>query len=146
VRQLALPSDALVVLVVRNKEVIPPRGSTSLLLDDQVYVLSGVAYQKVVAELFRERSPDEAVLEEAREHEFSLDARVATLGDLEDFYGLDLGSSRDEPLAEWLDRTMKATARPGLRVPVGDGTNVKLVILSVQNGRAHKVAVEIANQ
>jgi hypothetical protein len=108
-------------------------------------VLSGVTYQKVVAELFRQRSPDEAELEEAREHEFSLDARVATLGDLEDFYGLELGSARDEPLAEWLDRTMSVTARPGLRVPVGDGTGVKLIILSVQNGRPHKVAVEFSN-
>lgn len=146
VRQLALPADSLVVLVVRDKEVISPRGSTSLETNDLVYVLSAVSYQKVVSELFRHRTPDEAVLEEAREHEFSLDARVATLGDLEDFYGLDLGSSRDEPLSEWLDRTMKMTARPGLRVPVGDGTNVNLVILSVQNGRPHKVAVEIAQQ
>jgi cell volume regulation protein A len=146
VRQLALPADSLVVLVVRSKEVISPRGSTSLRLNDQVYVLSGVPYQKVVAELFRQRTPDEAELEEAREHEFSLDARVATLGDLEDFYGLELGSGRDEPLAEWLDRTMDVTPRPGLRVPVGDGTGVKLVILSVQNGRPHKVAVEIAHQ
>jgi cell volume regulation protein A len=145
VRQLALPADSLVVLVVRNKEVISPRGSTSLELNDQVYVLSSVAYQKVVAELFRHRTPDEAVLAEAREHEFALDARVATLGDLEDFYGLELGSGRDEPLAEWLDRTMHMTARPGLRVPVGDGTGVNLVILSVQNGRPHKVAVEIAH-
>jgi cell volume regulation protein A len=144
VRQLPLPSDALVVLVVRNKEVISPRGSTSLRPDDQVYVLSAVTYQKVVAELFRHRSPDEAVLEEAREHEFSLDARVATVGDLEDFYGLELGSGRDEPLSEWLDRTLKVTARPGLKVPVGEGAHVNLVILSVQNGRPHKVAVEIS--
>jgi cell volume regulation protein A len=142
VRQLPLPADALVVLVVRRKDVISPRGSTMLEENDQVYVLSAVSYRKVVAELFRERSPDEAVLAEAREHEFSLDARIATLGDLEDFYGLELGRARDEPVAEWLDRTMRSPAAPGLRVPLGGGSGISLVVLSVHQGRPHQVAVE----
>jgi potassium/hydrogen antiporter len=141
VRQLPLPADALVVLIVRGRDVISPRGSTQLRLGDQVYVLSAVSYRKVVAEMFTTRRPDEAALAEA--HEFSLDARLATIGDLEDFYGLELGRDRDEPLAEWLDRRLSRVPAPGTRVPIGDGTGVNLVILSVQNGRPHQVALEI---
>jgi hypothetical protein len=109
---------------------------------DHVYVLSAVSYRKVVAELFGVRLPDEMVL--AGEHEFSLDAKVATLGDLEDFYGLELGPGRDEPLAEWLDRTVTRGVKPGMRVPIGDGTGVHLIVVSVQNGRPHRVAVEFS--
>lgn len=143
ISQLPLPADALIVMVVRQHEVIPPRGSTILAAHDQIYVLSEVSYRRVVAELFSERLPDELVF--AGEHEFSLDARLATIGDLEDFYGLELGRNRDEPLAEWLDGRLSRAPAPGTRVPVGGGAGVNLVILSVQNGRPHKVAVEISN-
>jgi potassium/hydrogen antiporter len=145
VRQLPLPADSLVVLVVRDRDVIPPRGSTEIKEGDQVYVLSAVAYRRVVGELFTARRPDEASLGETREFEFSLDARLATIGDLEDFYGLELGRDRDESLAEWLDRRLSRVPVPGTRVPIGDGTNVNLVVLSVQNSRPHQVAIEIAH-
>lgn len=143
ISQLPLPANALIVLVVRGHEVISPRGSTMLLEGDQTYVLNVVSYRKVVAELFAERVPDEMAF--AGEHEFSLDARIATLGDLEDFYGVSLGRDRDESLSEWLDGRMPGRPAPGTRIPLGKSTGVSLVILSLQNGRPHKVAVEIAN-
>jgi cell volume regulation protein A len=143
ISQLPLPSGALVVMVVREHTVIPPRGSTILTERDQVYVLSAVSYRRVIGELFSERFPDELVF--AAEHQFSLDARLATIGDLEDFYGLSLGRNRDQPLSEWLDRRVPRTPKPGARIPVGVGTGVSLVVLSVQDGRPHKIAVELSN-
>lgn len=141
IRQLPLPADALVVLVVRGKDVIPPRGSTVLVPRDQVYVLNGVNYRRVVAELFTTRRPDEAAL--GGTHVFSLDARLATVGDLGDFYGLELGREADEPLVDYLDRTMEMPAAPGLHIPLGRKSGVNLIILSVQNGKPRQVAVEI---
>jgi cell volume regulation protein A len=141
IRELPLPTDALIVLVVRGKEVISPRGSTVLQGGDQVYVLSSVNYRRVVAELFVTRVPDEIML--AGTHEFSLDARLATVGDLEDFYGVELGNAADEPLADYLNRTMEMPAAPGAHVPLGRKSGVNLVILSVQNGKPRQVAVEI---
>ena len=143
ISQLPLPLGALIVMVVRGHGVISPRGSTVLAERDQVYVLSAVSYRRVVGDLFSERPPDELVF--AAEHEFSLDARLATIGDLEDFYGLALGRNRDQPLSEWLDRRIPRVPKPGTRVPVGVGTGVNLVVLSVQDGRPHKVAVELTN-
>jgi cell volume regulation protein A len=141
IRQLPLPRDALVVLVVRGKSVIPPRGSTVLVEGDQVYVLSGVAHRPLVTELFAANLPDDASMAAAQE--FTLDARLATVGDLEDFYGLELGRSRDERLVEWLDRTMELPAAPGIHVPIKERDGVDLVIVSVRNGKPHQVAVEI---
>ena len=141
VRQLPLPADSLIMLVVRGKDVIPPRGSTVLQEGDQVYVLSGVPYHQVVAELFAAGQPDEAAL--SGTHEFSLDARLATVGDVEDFYGVELGREKDESLAEYLDRTMEMPVAPGAHVPLGRDSKVDLVILSTRNGKPHQVAVEI---
>jgi len=124
--------------------VIPPRGSTVLNDRDLVYVLSAVSYRRVIGELFSERFPDELVF--AAEHEFSLDARLATIGDLEDFYGLALGRNRDQPLSEWLERRHPRTPAPGTRISAGVGTGVNLVVLSVQDGRPYKVAVELTNR
>jgi NhaP-type Na+/H+ and K+/H+ antiporter len=131
-------------MVVRENTVVSPRGSTVLRERDQVYVLSAVSYRRVIGELFSERFPDELVF--AGEHEFSLDARLATIGDLEDFYGLSLGRNREQPLSEWLDRRVPRTPAPGTRIPVGIGTGVNLVVLSIQDGRPHKVAVELNNR
>ena len=108
-------SASLIVLVVRGKEVIPPRGSTRLRERDQVYVLSGVPYHTVVSELFAAALKDDAAL--SGTHEFSMDARLATVGDVEEFYGVELGRAKDEPLAEYLDRTMEFPAVPGGQVP-----------------------------
>jgi cell volume regulation protein A len=144
ISELPLPAGALVVMVVRENTVVSPRGSTVLRERDQVYVLSAVSYRRVIGELFSERFPDELVF--AGEHEFSLDARLATIGDLEDFYGLSLGRNREQPLSEWLDRRVPRTPAPGTRIPVGIGTGVNLVVLSIQDGRPHKVAVELNNR
>jgi potassium/hydrogen antiporter len=40
VSELELPESALVILIVRDEQAIPPRGSTSLEPDDRVYVLA----------------------------------------------------------------------------------------------------------
>jgi cell volume regulation protein A len=145
IRTLPLPADSLIVLVVRGKEVIPPRGSTTLTERDQVYVLSGVPYHTVVAELFSAALQDDAALSGV--HEFSMDARLATVGDVEEFYGLELGRAKDEPLAEFLDRTMEFPAVPGGQVPLGGrNSKVNLVILSTRNGKPHQVALDVTTE
>lgn len=144
IRRLALPTDALVVLVVRDQQVISPRGSTVLQEGDQVYVLSQVKHRPIVAELFAAGAPDEAALAETGE--FALDARLATVGDVADFYGLELGGGRDEPLAAWLERRLQRPAQPGDRLPVHDGAEADLVVVSVRSGRPHIVAIEMRRE
>ena len=52
VRELGLPRDALVAVVVRDGQAIPPRGSTQIERGDTLYVLSRKESRRKVEELF----------------------------------------------------------------------------------------------
>jgi cell volume regulation protein A len=52
VRELGLPRDALVAVVVRDGEAIPPRGSTVIASGDRLYVLSRKESRRKVEKLF----------------------------------------------------------------------------------------------
>lgn len=52
VRELALPREALVAVIVRGGEAIPPRGSTVIRADDRLYVLARRAVRPRIEALF----------------------------------------------------------------------------------------------
>ena len=52
VRDLALPRDALIAIVVRGEEALPPRGSTVIESGDRLYVLARQTARPVVRRLF----------------------------------------------------------------------------------------------
>jgi cell volume regulation protein A len=52
VRELGLPRDALVAVLVRDGEAVPPRGSTQIESGDTLYVLSRKESRRKVEELF----------------------------------------------------------------------------------------------
>jgi cell volume regulation protein A len=52
VRELRLPRDSLVAVVVRGEEAIPPRGSTRIEPDDRLYVLARAESRGAVQRLF----------------------------------------------------------------------------------------------
>ena len=52
VRELGLPRDALVAVLVRDGEAVPPRGSTRIESGDTLYVLSRKESRRKVEDLF----------------------------------------------------------------------------------------------
>lgn len=138
IRELPLPRDVLVLLVVRDTEVIPPRGSTVLQARDQAYVLYEVSQGPVIGRLFRTSRPDTAAL--AGRREFSFDAQLATVGDLEEFYGVSLGRSANLPLSTWLMDHLPRTVEPGQRFR---HQGLDLLVLSVRDGQPHMVALDL---
>ena len=52
VRELGLPRDALVAVIVRDGEALPPRGSTLIEDGDRLYVLSRRESRRAVERLF----------------------------------------------------------------------------------------------
>ena len=52
VRELGLPRDALVAVIVRDGEAVPPRGSTLIESGDRLYVLSRKESRRRVERLF----------------------------------------------------------------------------------------------
>jgi potassium/hydrogen antiporter len=57
VRDLALPRDSLVAVIVRNEESVLPRGSTRIEADDHLYVLSRTESRAAVQRLFDSWEP-----------------------------------------------------------------------------------------
>ena len=51
-RELGLPRDALVAVIVRDGEAVPPRGSTLIESGDTLYVLSRKESRRRVERLF----------------------------------------------------------------------------------------------
>jgi cell volume regulation protein A len=52
VRDLGLPRDALVAVIVRDDEAVPPRGSTQIESGDTLYVLSRKESRRAIERLF----------------------------------------------------------------------------------------------
>ena len=140
IRELPLPTDALITLVVRGQEVIAPRGSTVLEPDDLVYVLHGTGSGTTVSALFAPSAPDDAVSPATTETPLPLDARLATVGDVADFYGVRLDSDAGQPLADWLVERLRRPAAVGERI---DLEGISLTVLTTQEGRPHLVSVEL---
>ena len=140
IRDLPLPLDALITLIVRGSEVIAPRGSTVLQPDDQVYVLHSAGAGMLVSTLFAASPPDDATLTDAAQMPFALDASLSTVEDIANFYGVVLPGRPTKVLAEWLEQRLGRRAVPGDRVTHGGLT---LLVLSARRGQPHLIAVEL---
>ncbi|MEX1184262.1 MAG: potassium/proton antiporter [Gemmatimonadota bacterium] len=89
VRDLRLPDGAVVAMLVREREIIPPRGSTLIGVGDHVFLVMRPGLRPLVDRLFRPRREPPAV---PAETEFPLRGDT-TVAELEEFYGIVL----DEP-------------------------------------------------
>lgn len=85
IRELALPESMVVALIAREKEIIPPRGSTRVLPGDHVFLVMRPEARPLVNRVFSRDHEGASVVPSAVE--FPLQAR-ATVGDLEEFYGI----------------------------------------------------------
>ena len=116
VRELALPDEAVIAMIVREERMIPPRGSTRIRPQDHVFVVINPSVRQLVDALFLHgrdtaRSLSEGVVFPLR--------GSATLADLRDIYGLTIeGEDEDRTLDEILRE------RLGDRLEVGRGVSL----------------------
>jgi potassium/hydrogen antiporter len=134
VRDLALPEGAVIALIARGRQVIPPRGSTQILAGDHVFVLLRPGVRGIVDRVLSRLTGDS---EPTADVDFLL--RGATrVADLEEFYGVPLdapgSSSLDEVLRERLGRDLE----PGDMLDVGP---VGLVVREVVDGHVETVGL-----
>ena len=111
VRDLALPDGVVIAMIVRDKQVIPPRGSTKILPGDDVFVLLRPAVRALVEHVFGPQGGDE--WSPATAVEFPLRG-TTRLGEVEEFYGIHIDAPADQTLDEFL------RARLGREPAVGD--------------------------
>jgi cell volume regulation protein A len=111
VRDLALPDGVLVAMIVRDKKVIPPRGSTTILPGDDVFVLLRTGVREMVDQVFGEAGADSWL--PAPAFEFPLRG-TTRIGEIEEFYGIHI----DAPETQTLDQFLRD--RLGKDPSVGD--------------------------
>ena len=99
VRELALPDGVLIAMIVRGKQVTPPRGSTRILAGDDVFVLLRPAVRDLVEHVFADA--EDLAWQPAWSMEFPL--RGATrVGEVEEFYGIRIDAPPSQALGEFL--------------------------------------------
>ncbi|MEX2581713.1 MAG: potassium/proton antiporter [Gemmatimonadota bacterium] len=96
VRDLAIPETVVVALIARGEQIIPPRGSTRINPGDHVFVVLRPEVRPLVNRLFSEDHRDPGGITAGVE--FPLLAS-ATIGDLEEFYGIALDAPSGWTLA-----------------------------------------------
>jgi len=99
VRDLALPDGVVIAMIVRDQQVIPPRGSTQLLPGDHVFMLLRPSVRELVERVFRGSEGGTWVPASAVEFPLRGTTRV---GEIEEFYGVRIDALRTETLDEFL--------------------------------------------
>lgn len=137
VRDLALPESAVIAMLVRGREVIPPRGSTTIESDDHVFVVLKPPVRSLVDGMFapRARPPAERVMEVA----FPL-AATATVGDVEEFYGIHLDPNPTRTLGDLMVERLGKQPTEGARIDAGE---FRLAARTIVEGRVTEVDVEV---
>jgi potassium/hydrogen antiporter len=136
VRDLALPDTAVIAMIARGQEVIPPRGRTPIRPGDHVFVVLRPQVRPRVDRLFSARGS-------TREPELIAEMPIAhdtTVGELEEFYGVHLDSDLDRSLGELLAERLGEDLREGAELQAGE---LKLSVRKVVGGEVREVGIEI---
>jgi potassium/hydrogen antiporter len=136
VRDLRLPDGAVVAMLVRASEIIPPRGSTLVQVGDHLFLVMRPGLRPLVDRIFRPRKDAFAVPVET---EFPLRGDT-TVAELDEFYGIRL----DEPPAATLHDVLAGRLRDGL--DVGSRLRlqgVDLVVRAMYEGAVDRVGLVI---
>lgn len=137
-RDLALPEGAVVAMLARDKQLIPPRGSTEVRGGDHLYIVVNKEARLPVDAVFARRRGDGRTTLPA---EFPLRGTVSA-ADLEDMYGIRVGKSPGSTL-EQLIRQHTDSVAVGTAVTL-DG--VRLRVRELSEGRILSVGVALTEE
>jgi len=138
IRELSLPEGALVAMIVRGQEMVPPRGSTQLLAGDHVFVLLRPRTRWLVDRIFAAGGGE--VRAEPIDAEFYLRGETR-LAELEEFYGIAIDAPGVETLHDFVKAHVEGEPRVGATVTVGP---ITLVVRETVEGRVETVGLTIA--
>ncbi|HET6638533.1 MAG TPA: potassium/proton antiporter [Gemmatimonadota bacterium] len=137
VRDLALPDGVVIAMIVRDKQVIPPRGTTKILPGDDVFVLLRPAVRALVEHVFGPAGEDSWLPIGAVEFPLRGTTR---LGEVEEFYGIHIEAPADQTLDEFL------RSKLGRHPTVGDrlaSPPITFTIRELSDDRIETVGLEI---
>jgi potassium/hydrogen antiporter len=135
--QLALPEGVVVSIVARGDSLIPPRGSTQLVVGDHVFVVLRPEVRPLVDRVFSRGSAVQEALPVLVE--FPL-MGTTTVEDLWEFYGIRLGVAGDLTLDEVI-RDRLGRVEPGSVLEIGE---ITLHVREVVDGKVNSLGLAIA--
>lgn len=137
IRDLRFPDGAVVAMIVRGEQVIPPRGSTRIEPDDHVFLVLRPEVRPLVDRIFiRGGEQKEPVPVEV---EFPLRGDT-TVAELDEFYGVRVDAPPSFTLDELLRRRLGPDPAPGAALTAGD---VRLFVRELSEGRIEKVGLAL---
>lgn len=137
VRDLRLPDGAVVAMLVREREIIPPRGSTFVRVGDHVFLVLRPGVRPLVDRLFQPRREPSLVPQET---EFPLRGDT-TVAELEEFYGIVLDASPAATLHHvLLERIGETRLEEGSRLRLG---GVDLVVRALHENAVDRVGLVV---
>lgn len=136
VSRLALPEGAVVAMISRNGGVVPPRGSSTIIEGDHVFVVLRPEIRPLVDRVFSRTPPDGVFPPTA---EFPLSG-TTTLDDLEASYGLKLRTHSNMTLDDFVRGKLGDEPPVGTSLPVD---NFVLYVRKTADGRVLRVGFEV---
>lgn len=100
-KNLALPAEVVVALIVRDQKTLLPKGSSRIEIGDHVIVVLRPKVRPLVDRIFAGQDQDEVPVNLPTSFEFPLKGNI-TVGELEEFYGIHVGGKADETLDRWI--------------------------------------------
>jgi potassium/hydrogen antiporter len=133
IRETNLPEGAVVAMLVRGGEIIPPRGSTLIEAGDHLFLVMRPGVRPLVNRLFRPGTEMPAIPSEV---EFPLRGDT-TVAQLAEFYDLRLDEPASCTLHEVFERRL-GLIEPGARLRL---STVDLVVRGVDDGFIERVGL-----
>ena len=110
IRDLALPEDVLIALIVRREQLIPPHGRTTIEVGDHVMVVLRPTLRPLIEQIFGDRS--DSIADLPVDMEFPLRG-TTRIRELEETYGIRLNADPDDTLDAAIRKQFARNAVPG---------------------------------
>lgn len=137
VRDLALPDGVLIAMIVRDQDIMPPRGSTQILPEDHVFVLLRLGVRSLVDRVFSPAVSEVALGDAMPEFPLRGTTRIA---ELEEFYGIRVEAPPKRTLDDFLRQEMGDAVAPGDTFASGP---LRFTVREVVEGRIETVGLAI---
>lgn len=116
VKELALPDGAVIALIARGQQIVPPQGSTRIHAGDHVILVLRPGIQPLVNQIFGRDSDVRGSIPTTLE--FPLRAST-TVGELQAFYTIFVDASPNSTLAEVIAQSLRSPPSHGDTVQLG---------------------------
>jgi cell volume regulation protein A len=116
IRDLALPEDVLIALIVRREQIIPPHGRTTIEVGDHVMVVLRPAVRPLVEQIFGDKN--DSISELPIDMEFPLRG-TTRIRELEETYGIELNAVPDDTLDSAMRKKHAGKAKAGEAICFG---------------------------